>query len=104
MPLPGVSTPPQDGQTPAPNRGASAAFAGSPAKNEPGPQGLDAGGEVSFSVDPSAAGEERAEVLTPGEKQILGLMFDDQEGGGLTLYGRRPVKPVVMGHFLDVRG
>ncbi|MEE9162277.1 MAG: hypothetical protein V3U35_04830 [Candidatus Neomarinimicrobiota bacterium] len=104
VPLPGVPAHPQEGPTSAPNRGPTAGVPGSPAEIEPNLPGQDAGGEVPFSMEPPAAGDEKSELLSPGEKQILGLLFDDEGGEGLTLYGTRPVKPVVMGNFLDVRG
>ncbi len=47
--------------------------------------------------------------LSAGEKQALGLLFDnqgeDQEGAGFRLYGvRQPQKAGIIGNFLDVRG
>lgn len=43
-------------------------------------------------------------ILTSGEKEILDLFFNGQEGMDLTLYGPPPSKPAVLGNFLDVRG
>lgn len=48
-------------------------------------------------------------LLTPGEKQIIDLLFDnsgdDQGTNGFSLYGvQQPRRPAVIGNFLDVRG
>lgn len=48
-------------------------------------------------------------LLTPGEKQIIDLLFDnsgdDQGGKGFSLYGvQQPRRSAVIGNFLDVRG
>jgi len=43
-------------------------------------------------------------ILTSGEKEILNLFFNGQEGMDLSLYGRLPSKPAVLGNFLDMRG
>ena len=43
-------------------------------------------------------------ILTSGEKEILDLFFNGQGGMDLSLYGRLPSKPAVLGNFLDMRG
>ena len=55
-------------------------------------------GEPVPETDPNGG------VLSTGEKQILGLLFDDQEGDSMRLYGPQSAKPVVLGNFVDLRG
>lgn len=43
-------------------------------------------------------------ILTTGEKEIIELFFNGQEGVDLLLYGHQPQKPALLGNFVDVRG
>ena len=60
--------------------------------------------DTGFPGEPGLETDPNRRVLSTGEKQILGLLFDDQEGGSMRLYGPQPAKPVVLGNFIDLRG
>lgn len=74
---------------------------GNAGANQPGPI---VSGDQTSPAGPTGVAGTHARVLTIGERQILGLLFDGPEGGDFTIYGHRPARPVVLGNFVDVRG
>lgn len=80
-----------------------------PQPQEPllGQQGASPGRAVSpeQAHDSSQAGQtgDSSRVLSSGEKEIIELFFDGQEGVDFVHYGPQPPKPIVLGNFIDVR-
>ncbi len=60
--------------------------------------------DAEYPGEPGAETDPHGGLLSAGEKQILVLLFDAQEGGSMSLYGPQPAKPVVLGNFVDLRG
>ena len=74
---------------------------GNAGAGEPGP--IVSGDQTALAAPTGVAGA-HAKVLSSGERQILGLLFEGPESGDFTIYGHRPARPVVLGNFVDVRG
>ncbi len=70
---------------------------GSPSERTAAPEQIPGLGQANQAGDSSS-------ILTSGEKEILDLFFNGQEVMDLSLYGRLPSKPAVLGNFLDMRG
>lgn len=60
--------------------------------------------DAEYPGEPGSETDPNEGLLSAGEKQILVLLFDAQNGGSMSLYGPQPAKPVVLGNFVDLRG
>ncbi len=59
--------------------------------------------EQAHDLVPAGQTGDSSRVLSSGEKEIIELFFDGQEGADSVHYGPQPPKPIVLGNFIDVR-